>query len=199
MPSNVTCSVLGCERAADARGWCQAHWRRWRQSGDLHIDIPIRHKRLCSVPACDRLQKIRGWCAGHERRFRVTGDVQAGKPWRSGPHIPAEERFWSKVDASGDCWEWRGFRQFRYGRFHLPGRQTVVAHRFAYEILLGPNPVGMEIDHLCRNRGCVNPDHLEAVTAKENTRRSLGYRAACRWPLRRQTERRDPSCRAYLI
>jgi hypothetical protein len=84
-----------------------------------------------------------------------------------------EERFWPKVDARGDCWEWTAsITDDGYGRFK--GHGTMVnAHRFAWELLVGPVPAGMVLDHLCRNRKCVNPDHMEPVTPKENTRRGF--------------------------
>lgn len=86
------------------------------------------------------------------------------------------DRFWRKVKfRSDDCWEWMAYRnQTGYGRIQVsskPKRQ-VVAHRVAYERLIGPIPVGLTLDHLCRNRWCVNPKHLEPVTHRENTRRS---------------------------
>src|SRR6185369_13442505 len=84
----------------------------------------------------------------------------------------AQERFWSKVDASGDCWIWRGTDDGKgYGVMHL-GRTTTTAHRFAYTLLVGPIPPGLQIDHLCRNRACVNPDHMEPVTQRVNSLRS---------------------------
>lgn len=84
----------------------------------------------------------------------------------------ADERFWSKVNASGVCREWEGYRnRDGYGRL---GRGGVVlnAHRYAYELLVGPIPPGMEADHLCFNRACVNPDHLDIVDHATNSRRA---------------------------
>lgn len=84
------------------------------------------------------------------------------------------ERFWSKVDASGDCWEWTAARQpSGHGRFYIDGK-VQRAHRVAYELLVGPIPDGLHIDHLCLNTSCVNPDHLEPVTAGTNVLRGYG-------------------------
>lgn len=85
----------------------------------------------------------------------------------------AHERFWAKVDRRGptECWEWRGARQPNgYGHLMVDKRWWM-AHRYAYTITLGPIPDGLTIDHLCRNRPCVNPVHLEAITMGENTSR----------------------------
>ena len=90
--------------------------------------------------------------------------------------IPLEERFWSKVVAREDgCWVWTGSRgRWGHGRVQRGGRNSVVlAHRVAYELLVGEIPKGLTLDHLCFNTSCVNPTHLEPVTNAENVRREM--------------------------
>jgi hypothetical protein len=87
------------------------------------------------------------------------------------PRKTVSERFWSKVDKSGSCWLWlAGKGSHGYGMFDA-GYGMTCAHRVAYELVIGDIPAGLELDHLCRNRVCVNPSHLEPVTSQENTRR----------------------------
>lgn len=72
------------------------------------------------------------------------------------------------------CWLWRGnIHKEGYGRFHVNGCKQL-AHRVSYELFRGRIPEGMQIDHLCRVRFCVNPNHLEVVTGRENTLRGEG-------------------------
>jgi hypothetical protein len=82
------------------------------------------------------------------------------------------ERFWSHVDKvnHGHCWVWTGALRLGYGRYRV-GQKKVTAHRFAYEALVEPIAAGLSLDHICRNRSCVNPAHLEPVTHLENVRR----------------------------
>ena len=76
------------------------------------------------------------------------------------------------MQKDGDCWEWLCVTRTGYGRFKV-ARRYVTAHRFAYELLVGPIPPDMTIDHVvCANRLCVNPEHMEVVTLGENTARS---------------------------
>lgn len=72
------------------------------------------------------------------------------------------------------CWEWTAsLYSFGYGQFSYQGKPQP-AHRVAYWLLAGQIPEGLELDHLCRNRACINPSHLEPVTRKENLRRGIG-------------------------
>jgi hypothetical protein len=84
--------------------------------------------------------------------------------------------FWEHVDASGDCWEWVGTLSHGYGAAWIEGVH-VLTHRYAYQTLVGPIRQGLDLDHLCRNRTCLNPDHLEPVTKAMNVMRGYGFGA----------------------
>lgn len=129
-----TCSVDGCGRPARARGWCEAHYRRWKRNGSIG-------------PA---------QVHGYERSVRERLDA------------------YTAVAPSG-CWEWTGaIDRNGYGRIRVNGKLDR-AHRASYETHVGQIPDGLHIDHLCRNRRCLNPDHLEPVTPAENVRRGEGH------------------------
>ena len=95
---------------------------------------------------------------------------------------PDHVRFWAKVRKTDGCWEWLGYvNPGGYGRYIDPEQKGWQAHRKAW-VLTGRELIaGMELDHLCRNRSCVNPEHLEQVTKQENIRRGDGGRM---WRLR---------------
>lgn len=82
--------------------------------------------------------------------------------------------FWTLVKKGSGCWEWLGEKnETGYGRFFLGGKRFF-AHRISYSILKVPLLDSQPLDHLCRNRGCVNPEHLELVTHQENILRGVG-------------------------
>lgn len=78
-----------------------------------------------------------------------------------------------KLDTDSGCWLWIGTKCKDYGMFYVPETQrSVRAHKWLWELVHGPVPQGYELDHLCHNKTCVNPNHLEAVTHWENMKRA---------------------------
>ena len=117
--------------------------------------------------------------------------------------VKAIPRFLDKISfghGPGACWTWMGGDSGNgYGRFSWRGKERA-AHRLAYRAARGRIPDGLEIDHLCRNRACVNPEHMEAVTRKVNALRGISFSAVnakkvhCPrgHPLSRENTYRDP-------
>lgn len=95
---------------------------------------------------------------------------------------PLKERIESRIFVRLDtgCWEWlgrimpNGYGMLGIGQRSKGEKKTVYSHRLSYEVFIGPIPDGMDLDHLCRNRCCCNPAHLEPVTRSENSRRGMG-------------------------
>ena len=89
------------------------------------------------------------------------------------------ERFWNKVEPEPNtgCWLWSGAdKRNGYGQITISGKKLSV-HRLAFTVLSGAIPAGLDLDHLCRVRCCVNPEHLEPVTRQTNLLRGQTYPA----------------------
>lgn len=144
-----------------------------------------KYDPVCSYPGCDRSHNARGLCGPHgamQRRGEQLRPIQG----RTGPLARADvDRFADKVALQGDgCFVWMGGKTLGgYGVFaDLTARSAeskTMAHRWSYEHHVGPIPDGLDIDHLCRNRACVNPEHLEPVTRQENIRRAAALKTHC--------------------
>lgn len=134
---------------------------------------PAQGHRVCSVGDCYRRAKAHGMCDTHLWRLKRGKPMDA--PIRPNSHSSLEERLWGRVTKTSTCWLWTGnVTRQGYGRVQPgDGRPTMGVHRLAYELLVGPIPEGLVLDHLCRVPRCVNPSHLEPVTNAENLRRGV--------------------------
>lgn len=178
---------------------CGTKYERFPSYGESRFCSPAcyhaaRRKTLAARPSQRRTFALT--CEQCGKTFTVNKPVAARKRrlcsqrclWDSTRHRlskAAESRFWAKVDKDGPisdfrpdlgpCWVWlASLAPGGHGQFFRHHGDRVQAHRFSYELLVGPIPEGLEIDHLCRVRRCVNPRHLEPVTGQENKRRGLG-------------------------
>lgn len=144
----------------------------------------MSESRICRIAGCKRPRYARKLCTLHYQQWRKTYE---GPPLKG---LTVGERFWSKVDRDGPevfihrqeveirlgrCWSWTGaVGSAGYGVFGIdPGTRSAMAHRVAYEMECGPIPDGYQVDHLCKNRLCVNAvGHLVLVTVRQNQLRS---------------------------
>lgn len=122
--------------------------------------------KICSVDGCGGRVNGRGYCSSHYNRLRRYGNPLA-EVKRRGPASP-EDRFWLYAKKTESCWIWTGnFYSNGYSRISVK-RVDKLGHRWAYEHFIGPIPDGMQVDHICRVRACVRPDHLRLATNKQN-------------------------------
>lgn len=121
-------------------------------------------------------------CLKHYARIERHGTLEVKSRFQD-----PQKRFWSKVEKTDTCWNWIAAKnQYGYGMFGVGGRNRTssLAHRFSWTILVGEIPAGKEIDHICHNHACVNPDHLRVVTSKQNHEHKKGAQSNSRTGIR---------------
>lgn len=159
--NNSTCAANGCDEQAKSVGMCMKHYTRMKRHGDTETVKKTHRRHGCLIDGCNGKHKSNGYCVRHASNLHRHGTPVT---YRSSD-LPMIDRFFLQVEKTDTCWNWVGvIKAGGYGWFGMNGQ----AHRFAYRNLVGEIPAGLELDHLCRNRKCVNPSHLEPVTHYEN-------------------------------
>jgi hypothetical protein len=181
MPRKFSTRICAeCERAYETsspRGTCRSCILRHRHAG-RRVDIPPPNPSgLCQcgcqqpAPIARQSERARGFLLGHPLRYI---------PGHNGRKSPLEFVVEDRGYPGGPCHIWqRALSLEGYGKVNVNGK-TRFAHRESYERTKGPIPDGLTLDHLCRQRACVNADHLEAVTQAENCRRAYRRKRANR-------------------
>lgn len=139
-------------------------------------------ERTCKIDGCSNPAGVpgtaHGWCSKHYMRWIRHGNPNAGGAERRKTPTDPLRRFWHYVDLVNGCWVWTGELQANgYGRIWFDG-DHLLAHRWSYERFVDDIAEDLTIDHKCRNRACVNPDHLEPVGRGENVLRGQTIPAA---------------------
>lgn len=168
----ATCSEPDCTSPVRGRGLCGTHYAYRRRHGTLPYLAPPTAG--CSIDGCAGDHEARGLCKLHYQRLIKSGSVE--QPLATAPD---EERFWAKVQRiESGCWLWTAgiSHNTGYGNVWWAGR-TQSTHRIAYVLTYGEIPAELTLDHLCRVRHCVNPQHLEAVPFAVNNLRGMSASA----------------------
>jgi len=146
--------------------------------------VDSQGRKICRIEGCGCPVNARQLCNRHYARLHRRGTVELTT-------LPFEQRFWARVQKGDGCWLWTGSCTSEgYGQVQRD-RTFLLAHRVAYELLRGPVPDGLTIDHVCRVRNCVNPAHLEPVSSRINILRGDGLTAV--------NSRKDCCIRGHLL
>lgn len=171
------CSFSPCENALYCKGLCSAHYSQQRRGGPLKpIVIKSDSTKLpCTINNCKNNQKAIGLCGAHWWQQKNKGEFTVPRN-----QILIIDRIMNQVEKTDYCWNWTGRKAGKkknsYGQIYYNGRQQMV-HRIVYEKLINTLQITDTVDHLCRNKFCVNPDHLESVPLRENVKRMHAYRS----------------------
>lgn len=126
--------------------------------------------KTCTIEGCSKIEVAKGMCRKHYMRVWKNGDALNTKI-----HVAldtAEETFWSRVEKTDYCWNWKAAqcRNNRYGMFYYRSEKPVKAHRYGYIIQNGPIPEGLYVLHHCDNELCIRGEHLYVGTQLDNMR-----------------------------
>lgn len=157
------CAMVGCAGANWHRGYCGRH---------VYEAFPESAPGPCSELGCEKRTKSRGLCSMHYARvLRLEQGI--ADPGQNVVGVDLVEKITSRCEI-GDCWIWQRTKNSAgYGTMSLHGKKQYV-HRLLWTLLVGEIPDGLEIDHLCKQTACCNPDHLEPVAPRVNKQRSSG-------------------------
>ena len=173
MATTRICSIADCGKPVAGRGWCTAHWTRWRRHGDPLGSAPAVPKEvlICSIPQCGKVVLAREWCENHYQRWRKYNDPLGGGPDRNAKG--AARKFIEEVilHYEGDeCLLWPFSKTKGYGIFHADGKKQIVSRYVCYRTHGNPPTAKHQAAHSCGNGsgGCVTKGHLSWKTGTEN-------------------------------
>lgn len=155
------CTVDECNSKHYAKGLCTKHYQRMINSGSTQD--PLKPCE-CKIDGCKTKVKSKGFCIKHYTRFIRFGCADSVSVIIGNDKLRLESS--CKVNESG-CWEWVKHKKNGYGITVLQGKHEQ-AHRASWKVFIGEIPDGMQINHRCHNRSCINPDHLYVGTQKQN-------------------------------
>lgn len=160
-----TCTVDGCEFKHKAKGFCSKHYQRFKTNGSTNL-LPKREVLpFCKIDGCDLPTRSWNLCSRHYYKLRTKGlDGEYTVVGNDKKRLKIN----SSIDDNG-CWIWKKSKWNGYGKTILKGK-NMAAHRASWTVFMGEIPQGMQINHKCHVRACINPDHLYVGTQKENVR-----------------------------
>lgn len=171
--NNRTCTIEGCDKKYEAKGWCAMHYSRARSGKDMNA--PVRRKGDMECAMKDGRPATHGeYCGAHYAR--VMRGQSLDTPLRSGPMRltwdspeDALSTLMNHTTEEGECLFWKGSAtSSNYGHCTISGQQIVV-HRVVYALTNQKDVSSIaQVHHKCANRKCINPDHLQEVTDREN-------------------------------